>query len=276
MSAVPPGALRGVLARLGEAGEPLPACELARRLLSLRAPVEDHLARRLLAAFLGGPVDNLPEPLGPRDLALLAHGLAGRRALASAEFLVVDLETTGLAPTRASILEIGAVRVAGLRPTERFHTLIDPNLPIPRSITRLTGIEAETVEGAPPLAEAVTRFHAWLALAPDAPFVAHNARFDAGFVARALHEHGLPPLARPVLCTRMLARRLLPRLGRYGLDALSAHFGISNPARHRALGDAEATARALVELLHIALERPELATLGDLLALQEAPPSASG
>jgi DNA polymerase III epsilon subunit-like protein len=86
-------------------------------------------------------------------------------------------------------------------------------------------------------------------------------------VRRGLAAHGLPALDVPVLCTRLLARRLLPELGRYGLDPLCAHFGIENRARHRALGDAESTARALLELLAMARRRPRLATLEDLLAL---------
>ncbi len=266
--ATPPQALRHALSRLGADGVSLSATELAQRLLALRTPVGRDLARRLLAAALDGPVEELPDPLGPRDLALLAHGLAGRVALAEAEFVVVDLETTGLRVGRATILEIGAVRVTRMRPAETFSTLVDPGSAIPRHITRLTGIQSETVEAAPRLSEALRSFQGWMARAPRSAFVAHNARFDERFLSHALHAEGLPPLGRPMLCTRKLARRLVPELGRYGLDALSAHFGISNHARHRALGDADATARALVQLLQLALERPGLRTLGDLLEFQ--------
>jgi DNA polymerase-3 subunit epsilon len=101
--------------------------------------------------------------------------------------------------------------------------------------------------------------------------VAHNAAFDTGFVRRGLDEHGLPPLRAPVLCTRRLGRRLLPRLRAYNLDALCAQFGISNRARHRALGDAEATARLLIELLALVRTHEPGATLFDLLELQDRP-----
>jgi DNA polymerase III epsilon subunit-like protein len=76
-----------------------------------------------------------------------------------------------------------------------------------------------------------------------------------------------------VLCTRKLARRLIPELGRYNLDQLCAHFGIANRARHRALGDAEATARALLDLLGIAQSRFEIGNLGELIDFQRRPPA---
>jgi len=75
----------------------------------------------------------------------------------------------------------------------------------------------------------------------------------------------------PVLCTQRLARRLLPEVGRFNLDSLCAHCGIHNPARHRALGDARATAALFVELLGIAREREGVATVGELIDLQTRP-----
>jgi DNA polymerase-3 subunit epsilon len=181
--------------------------------------------------------------------------------------VVVDLETTGLSTSRAAVLEIGAVRVSRLRLLDSFETLVRPTRSIPPGITALTGIDGRLVARAPGLAEAMGRFRAWLDRAPGAPFVAHNARFDESFVRRDFAVLGLAGLATPVLCTRLLARRLLPELRRYGLDSLSARFGIENPARHRALGDALATARALVEMLRLAPARAGVATLGELLAL---------
>jgi DNA polymerase-3 subunit epsilon len=102
--------------------------------------------------------------------------------------------------------------------------------------------------------------------------VAHNAAFDHGFVSRAFAQWGLPAYSGPVLCTCKLARRLIPELGRYNLDYLCAHLGISNRARHRALGDAKATASALIDLLHRAAASFEVRTLGDLFELQRRPP----
>ncbi len=262
--------LRRVLDRLDAVGATLPVAELAQRLLALRTPVEDALARRLLASAFGCDATRLPDLIAVRDLPRLFEGPVAALALAAADFVVVDLETTGLSPEQCAILEIGAVRIHGLQAVDTFHTLIDPGAAIPPFITRLTGIDRSMVDGAPPLATAIGDFHAWAAATPDAAFVAHNASFDARFVARAFADHALPPWSGPTFCTVRLARRLLPDLARYDLDTLSARFGISNRWRHRALGDAEATARALLELLEIARDEHGVASVGDLVSLQAA------
>jgi DNA polymerase-3 subunit epsilon len=263
--------LRRVLDRLDAAGEPLALDELARQLFALTARPPAALARRLLASALGFRPAALPEPLDLRALPRLAAGPAADVALAAAEWIVVDLETTGLAIDACTILEIGAVRVRGARLVDRFQTLVDPGVPIPPRISALTGIDRTLIDGAPPLERAIRAFRAWAGAGAEIPFVAHNAAFDERFVRRALAAHGLPDWSGPVVCTRKLARRLLPALRRYDLDTLSARFGISNAARHRALGDAEAAARALVELVAIGCAERGLATLGDLLTLQAQP-----
>jgi DNA polymerase III epsilon subunit family exonuclease len=282
----PTSAWRRSLDRIRAEGRPLDVPELAGRLLRLAGAPPATLARRLLAAALECPPEALPERFEAADLRALRHGLLGRPAgaadspgavrsraelpLARAAYTVVDLETTGLSADAAAILEIGAVRVEGLCPTARFATLVDPGGAIPASITRLTGIDAELVADAPATAVAVPALHRWLATTPDAAFVAHNAGFDARFLARAFERAGLAPLPGPVLCTRRLGRRLVPTLGRFDLDSLCARFGVANRARHRALGDADATARVLLELL--ALARAEgVETLGELVDLQERP-----
>jgi DNA polymerase-3 subunit epsilon len=234
----------------------------------------------MVAAILGTEPQALPDPLDLRhqSVSIAGEDETGWRALplAATEFLVVDLETTGLARGTSRILEIGAVRVAGGCAVERFATLVDPGVPIPAAITALTGIDDLLVRGAPRLAEAIGAFAAWLGRHPAAPFVAHNASFDEGFVSAALDLHGLPPLARPVLCTRKLARRLAPELKRFALHRLATHFGVgfgeAALGRHRALGDAQVTATILVQLVARAGEDPTLRTLGDLVDLQARRP----
>jgi DNA polymerase III epsilon subunit family exonuclease len=262
--------LRRVLDRLDAADATLPVAELAQRLLSLRAPLTDGLARRLLASAFGCAGERLPDLIAVRELPRLFEGPVAQVSLEAAHFIVVDLETTGLSAERCTILEIGAVRIAGLRAVETFHTLVDPGTAIPPFITRLTGIDRSMVDGAPPLDRAIRDFHAWAVASPEGAFVAHNASFDARFVARAYQRHALPPWSGPTFCTRRLARRLLPDLARYDLDTLSARFGIANRWRHRALGDAEAAARALLELLAIARAQHGVASVGDLVSLQAA------
>jgi DNA polymerase III epsilon subunit family exonuclease len=202
----------------------------------------------------------------------LPRGGDDRTPLRSAAFSVVDLETTGLSPAKATIIEIGAVRIEGLRVTTRFESLVDPRRPLSPKISRLTGITDAMLAGAPSGGEALRRFRQWMGDGPGGAFVAHHARFDEGFVRRGLARSGLRPLIGPVLCTRLLARRLAPELRRFGLDHLAEGFGIRFSARHRALGDAEATAAALLHLVGRAQRDHAVETLGDLVRLQAAPP----
>jgi DNA polymerase-3 subunit epsilon len=245
--------------------------ELAQALLAIPTPIDSGLARQLVGRVLGREPDSLPEQFASDDLRPDGEFDVAAEPLPHADFVVVDLETTGLGPS-ASILEIGAVRISGLAIVDRFETLVRPPGRVPRAIVALTGIQDSMAAAAPTRRRALQAFRAWLDRTPTAPFVAHNAGFDHGFVRRDFEALGLAPYRGPVLCTRKLGRRLLPELGRYNLDHLCAHFGISNGARHRALGDADATARALLDLLPIARARFELYTLGDLIDFEARPP----
>jgi DNA polymerase-3 subunit epsilon len=184
--------------------------------------------------------------------------------LASAPFVVVDLETTGGAPAASGITEIGAVRVRGGRLEETFVTLVNPGRPIPPFVIGLTGITNDMVADAPPIATALPRF---LAFAGRSVLVAHNAAFDVGHLTAArLHLDG-QTLDLPSLCTLRLARRLLPELRRRGLDAVASELGISCTDRHRALADA----RIAAEVFCVFLERAEqrgLRTVADVLRFQ--------
>lgn len=189
----------------------------------------------------------------------------GSQALAEAPFVVVDTETTGARAGEDRLIEIGAVRVVGGEITDTFQQLIDPGQHVPKRITWLTGISTAMVYGQPSAAEVLPRFVDFLG---DAVLVAHNLPFDARFLDLALDEAGLPPLQNPALDTLRLARRLLPSLPSKGLSGLTAHFGIQVHGRHRALGDATATA----ELLTILLDRLRVefgaTTVADVLAFQ--------
>jgi len=263
-------ALRRSLDELCDRGQRIEIAELAARLLALDSPIERELARRLVAAALDRPAAELPSELGPEHLRPAGEIAVQAIPLESADFVVVDLETTGLGAS-AAILEIGAVRISQLQLGDRFDSLVRPPGPVPARITELTGISDPLLADAPPAAEVLPAFRSWLASAPRAVFVAHNAEFDSGFLVRAFAEQQLAPFDSPVLCTRKLARRVLPALGRYSLDALCAAFGISNGARHRALGDALATARALLWLLPQARDEHSAASLGELFDLQRRP-----
>jgi DNA polymerase-3 subunit epsilon len=261
------------LNRFRERGASVGLVELAQQLLAVETEVDPALARRIVGLALDRPPQSLPDRLNPSDLRPRAEFDVADQQIAAADFVVVDLETTGLDVNGASILEIGAVRVSGLRIADRFETLVRPPGKLPRAIVALTGIHDAMVAEAPTTRRALRSFAGWLDRTPMAPFVAHNASFDHRFVTRALDLCGLPRYCGAVLCTRKLARRLVPELGRYNLDCVCAHFGVSNGARHRALGDAEATARVLIDLLEIAQSRFEMRSLGELIDFHRRPPA---
>jgi DNA polymerase-3 subunit epsilon len=177
-------------------------------------------------------------------------------------YAVVDVETTGGLRWRGhGIVEIAIVQVSDGVLGEAWQTLLDPGRPIPPFVTELTGITQDMVSGAPRFEHVAA---AVLERLDGRVFVAHNVGFDWGFVSAHLRGAlGQAPCG-PRLCTLQLARRLLPRLRRRSLGALAHHFGIPVHARHRALGDALATARILLRLLDDARGRG----LGDLTALE--------
>ena len=168
-------------------------------------------------------------------------------ALDALSFTVVDLETTGCRAGVDRVIEIGAVRVAGGRIAERFQSFVHPGRPIPPFVTRLTGIDDEMVEGAPPFAAVADDVRAFVG---DSVVVAHNAAFDGRFLDAELTAATGRPLERPMLCTVRLGRRLLAGVvPRMNLDTVADYYGFAFDGRHRALGDAEVTALVLTRFL---------------------------
>src|SRR6266536_6099569 len=227
---------------------PIVADEAARRLFALRtAPVA--LARTLLADV----VEADARLAWNGDSVGLARPLGADLLLEDAEYVVVDLETTGLRPGSSQICEIGAVRVRGFELVEEFQTLVDPRVPLGAVVSALTGLTDRQLRGAPPPSLAVRRF---LAFAGDAVLVAHNARFDLAFLDRETERLTGSRLAAPVVDTVPLARRLLAgRVPRASLAQLSYFFGTAVQPCHRALPDAQATAEVLLALIGLAQER---------------------
>jgi DNA polymerase-3 subunit epsilon len=177
-------------------------------------------------------------------------------------FAVVDVEATGASfLTGHRIIEIAVVQVRGGHVGEVWQTLVNPGRSLPFGVQSLTGITDAMIAGAP-----------WFDhVAPEVTerlegrvFVGHNVNFDWRFVTGELIEAlGCVPTMRR-LCTIRMARRLLPSLRRRNLDALSRYYGIVNHARHRADGDALATARVFVRLVDEARARG----VGDLDGLE--------
>lgn len=174
-------------------------------------------------------------------------------ALSSLSYVVVDVETTG---TRAyggdRITEVAAVVVRDGEVREVFETLVNPERPIPAFITHLTHITWEMVKDAPRFADIAPRLLDFLS---GHVFVAHNASFDWRFVSSEFQRASATQLTGPKVCTVRLARKILPQLGRRSLDNVARYYGVEIAARHRAAGDAVATAHCLVRLLGDAQER---------------------
>jgi DNA polymerase-3 subunit epsilon len=168
-------------------------------------------------------------------------------------FAVVDVETTGMRAAGADrITDIAVVLVKGMRRELLFDSLVNPGVPIPWRIMGLTGITDAMVRGAPPFSAVADQV---IQVLSGRVFVAHNARFDWGFVSAEVRRARDLALDGPRVCTVRLARRLLPELPSRSLDALSLYFGLENHARHRAGGDALATAEVLLRLLDLARDR---------------------
>ena len=190
-------------------------------------------------------------------------------------YLVVDVETTGTgARGDDRITEVAAVLVHEGRVSDLFTSLVNPGRPIPWFITDLTGINDSMVRDAPRFDAIAGELASHLA---GRVFVAHNAQFDWGFLSAEFARvtpSPLDDLAAGRLCTVRLARKLLSFLPRRNLDAVAHHYGVSIDGRHRAAGDARATAYVLLGLLKDATKR-DIHTWGDLEGMMQARSAAA-
>lgn len=171
-----------------------------------------------------------------------------------AKLAIIDLETTGGNPVKDRITEIAVIRVEDGVEVSRWQSLVRPGVPIPALIQGFTGITDAMVADAPSFAELADEVRALLA---DCVFVAHNARFDYGFIKQAYAALG-SDFEAPVLCTVKLSRALNPEHHRHGLDALIARHALPCDARHRAMGDTQAL-HAFLELMRTAHDAETMA-----------------
>lgn len=154
--------------------------------------------------------------------------------------VVLDLETTGLSPHRHKITEIAAVKVQGREILDSFHTLVNPEQPIPRFITKLTGITDDMVKDAPTIEHALPSLKEFMG---DLAIVGHNVAFDYGFLAHNFRQYCGEQLVNDRLCTCKLARRMLPDLPSKKLSSVCDYFGLVNEQAHRAMADVEVTVK---------------------------------
>lgn len=199
------------------------------------------------------PVDTPLRTVRERRQAATGERDSDDVALRDVRFAVVDVETTGTSPAqRDRVTEIAIVQVTGGEVSECYETLVNPERAIPPAIVALTRITEEMVRNAPRFPAVASDVVGRLR---ERVFVAHNASFDWRFVSHEVQRAAGVALTGEQLCTVRLARLLLPQLPRRSLDAVTHYFGIDIGARHRAAGDALATAHVLVRLLRLAEDR---------------------
>jgi DNA polymerase-3 subunit epsilon len=168
-------------------------------------------------------------------------------ALSSLAYAVVDVETTGGGLHRGErVTEVAVVEVRDGVATTVLDTLVNPERPITPWVTRLTNISWEMVRHAPTFREICPQL---LGVLDGRVFVAHNAAFDWRFLSAEVERVTGRVMEGRRLCTVRLARRLLPQLRRRSLDSVSMHYGVEIVNRHRAGGDAAATARVFLRML---------------------------
>lgn len=264
LTAHPNGTLVERAIELLRAG-PASATTLAVQVLGLpNAPAA--VSERLATALLGADPRVRQQTDGHWALVAAAQGSP---LLEECAFAVVDVETTGMhAAGDDRITEIAVIVVQGARCEVVFDSLVNPGRSIPPRIVELTGISSEMVAAAPTFHDVADQVVAALA---GRVFVAHNARFDWGFVGSEIKRARDLALDGPRLCTVRLARRLVRNEPSYSLGALAHRFGLEfDGGRHRAAGDALVTGKLLQRLLGNAREQGAR-TLADLESLHRTP-----
>jgi DNA polymerase-3 subunit epsilon len=273
-SALSSGALvRRAHAALVACGLPLDPDTLAREVFGASASIGGAGAR--WAALLQGLLRQ--SPLFAADSEgrwRLAAWDAAQQQLADMEWVVLDIETTGLAPGRHHIIEVGAVLVRGAELREAYQRLINPERRIPQFITSFTGIKQSMVNRARRAGEVLPELHAFLG---GRTVVGHNIGFDLSFLAHETERLGLAcAFPSEGVDTIALARRYLTGMRRARLDRVAAALHVPVRDRHRALPDARITAQVFVLLLARA-QAEGCETLDDLrqALAATAPPHSS-
>ncbi len=197
------------------------------------------------------------------DFVELIESNVESRKFSETDFVVFDLETTGAKTPPCRITEIGAFKISGGKITDKFETLVNPEMFIPPFIVGLTGINNQMVKNAPKFWEVAEDF---LNFIGDSVLVAHNASFDLRFLNHEIDRiYENYRVANPHLCTVKLSRKLLPNIANHRLHTVAEHYSIYIKNRHRAAGDALATAEVFVNFL----ETLESLGIDDLASIQK-------
>ncbi len=237
-----------IIAHLRLSGGRAGAAEVCRDLLGL-ANCDEAAARSIVTRGLAP--DGRIRVSRSGEVVLVERD-KGDPGIAEVSFAVVDVETTGMPSAEHRITEIAVILVDAGEVVDDFVTLVNPGIPIPARIEDLTGISDAMVSDAPPFAEVAAPL---LELLGDRVLVAHNSPFDMNFINAELGRTLDVGLLNSALCTVRLSRALVPGLEDYRLDSVARYFGVEVKRRHRALGDAAATAVVFLRLIDLAREK---------------------
>lgn len=178
-------------------------------------------------------------------------------------YVVVDIETTGLEPETNEIIEIAALKIEKGEVLDVFCSLINIHQPLPLEIIRLTQItDAMLSEGG----EKTTVLKNFVDFVKNSPLMVHNVEFDIPFLSHHLQKTLGAELKNQTICTLKLSQKLLPGLGSHKLGKVAEHFKISTPLTHRASGDVEITYQVWQRILEL-LERRGITSLEELIKL---------
>lgn len=182
------------------------------------------------------------------------------RELENDTYVIFDVETTGLSVVNHTIIELAGVKMKNGEIIGRYESFVNPHEPIPLNIQELTHITNDMVKDAPELDQVIREF---LEFVGGDVLVAHNARFDMGFLQASCKKLGLPPVTNPFFDTLELARFLYPGMRNHRLNTLADKFNVSLENHHRAVDDSEATGYVFFMMLKDVLEK-NITNLADL------------
>lgn len=201
----------------------------------------------------------------PDEVGTILIAMDLNRAWTEYTYVAFDTETSGAWPAGCDIVEFGAVKWRGGREIDEIQLLLKPREPMSDFIIGIHGITNEMVDGAPPISKEIERIRRFF---DGSVAMAHHAPFDLGFVTADFESYRIPLPTEPVLCTSLLARKLIHGVPNHKLQTLVQHLGIDGGAAHRALDDARSCLQVGLKCCELMGER---ATLSDLLRMQEKP-----
>ncbi|MBK7629489.1 MAG: GIY-YIG nuclease family protein [Ignavibacteriales bacterium] len=185
--------------------------------------------------------------------------------LEKAAFSVVDVETTGLSANKNRVIEIALVKIENLKITDKLNYLINPQTYIPPFITSLTGISNDDIIGAPIFSEIVDEI---ISFTDNTILTAHNFSFDSSFLNTEFMISGREFINENSCCTLKIARKIYPTLKSKSLSSVAQSLNLKNTNAHRALGDAEITAKVLIKMIKDLQKSDSIKTVGELLSYQ--------